>query len=184
EHHVAEGVSVRREDEEVHAGVGGGKLFAAQHARELCPAQPLAKPGLVTAVADDEETEVLYAHAFELLLDLDQKRDVLLDREPAHEAEHGSAAWRFGGALQRIKQLGVNAARHQVTGAVGALRKLVAELGVGREEHPRAGVEERSSGQRKILNFFCGRGDWRSGSRRRNQSERRARYSCTLVCQL
>ena len=59
--YVAEGVSVRGEDEEVHVGVGGGEGFAFEDSGELGAGQALAEPGFFAAVADDEEAEAFVA---------------------------------------------------------------------------------------------------------------------------
>ena len=60
-----------------------------------------------------------------------------------------------------------------------------AQLRVGSEEHLGLASKTRpQSPSPGLQSFWPVGGGWRLGSRRRNQSARRAAYSCTLVCQL
>ena len=54
EDHVAEGVGVRGEDEEIHVGVGGGESDVAEYAGELGVGEGGAEGGFFGSVADDE----------------------------------------------------------------------------------------------------------------------------------
>src|SRR5277367_4903598 len=76
--HIAEGVGVRREDEEVHVGVGARKRFAAQDAGKFGSGQVLAQPTLFGSLADDEEAKIIDSAGSKLLLNLREERDILL----------------------------------------------------------------------------------------------------------
>ena len=90
EHDIAEGVSVRGEDKEIHVGVCLRQRFAAQNTGKLRAMQPLAQPTLLATVTYDEEVK-FFVTLVELLLDLRKKCNILLDRESAHKSEHGLA---------------------------------------------------------------------------------------------
>ena len=120
--------------------------------------QSLAQPGLVTAVADDEKAEVFHSHAFELLLNLHKQPNVLFDREAADEAEDALAVLWIPRALGRMEELRVHAARHQMAGPAGCFFELRAQLGIGRKEHLRNGVELGRSRHGEVFNLLAGGG--------------------------
>ena len=83
-----------------------------------------------------------------------------------------------------MKEIRIDAARHQVAGAAGPALQQRAQLGIGRIENLSHAVEAGNRGQREALDLLAGGDGLMLGSRRRNQPERRAAYSWTLVCQL
>ena len=80
EDYIAESIGMRREDEEVHVGIGAGERFAAQDTGEFSSGQMLAQPRLLGTLADDEEAKIGDAARGELLLDLRKEGDILLNR--------------------------------------------------------------------------------------------------------
>src|SRR5271165_2008354 len=89
EDYVAEGVGVRREDEEVHIGVGARERLTAQDAGKFGSGQMPAQPTLFGSLADDEEAKISDSTRNEPLLDLREEGDVLLYGKTADEAEDG-----------------------------------------------------------------------------------------------
>ena len=125
------------------------------------------------------------AHALQFFLHARQEGDVLLHREPADESEHMVAIVARAVAFRGMKEFGIDAARHQAAGAIGESLQLPAEFGIGSKQELRLAVERGRGAQGQVFDGVARRLRPRHrGSRRRNQLERRAAYSCTLVCQL
>jgi len=83
---VAEGVSVRGEDEEVHVGVGAGEFRTAEDTGELGGGEFAAEEFFFCPVADDEEADG-DSGGIEGALDARKQGDVLFDGEATDEAE-------------------------------------------------------------------------------------------------
>src|SRR5271165_2973646 len=86
--YVAEGVGVRREDEEVHIGVGARKRLTAQDAGKFGSGQMPAQPTLFGSLADDEEAKISDSARNEPLLNLREEGDVLLHGKTADKAKN------------------------------------------------------------------------------------------------
>ena len=132
EDYVAEGVGVGGEDEEIHVGVGRGEGFVAQHAGEYGVGQGAAEMSFFGSVANDEPVG-REAEGAQLRVDFGEKRYILLYREAADVAEHDLAFVRAARAFRWCEEVGVDAALHEVAGAVGGGFEHGAELGVGGE---------------------------------------------------
>ncbi len=115
--HIAEGIRVRGEDEEVHVGVGAGEGFAFQDAGKLRTGKTLAEPAFQRAVAYDHVAEALVALLLKLLLHLGQLGYVFFDGETAYEAQHLVAIFGVAIAFLGMEEIGVYSARHEVAGA-------------------------------------------------------------------
>ena len=142
QHHVAEGVGVRGEDEGIHVGVGARQIRAAKDSGELCALQAPAQPRLFPAVANDEEAEIARAILAKLLFNAHQQRNILLDREASDKTQNEVCIVRATITIGRRKGLRVHAAGHQVAGTSGGAFEDCAKLRVRREEHARLLVIE------------------------------------------
>ena len=133
-------------------------------------------------MADDEPAR-RDAEGAELGVEFGQQRDVFFHGEPAYKAQDDGFAVAGGaGAAGWGEEVGVDAALHQVAGAVGGALQQGTERGWARRglrpaievarRVERGGFDARSSAG-------PARPRWRE-----SQRIRRAAYSCTLVCQL
>jgi hypothetical protein len=105
-------------------------------------------------VADDEK---FFLVLVEIVLNVDQQPDVLLDGEPADETEGADRIFRIACSLGGMEKFGIDAARHQETGAAGRALEERAQLGVGGEEDPCLAVEPGRNRQRQLFNHLAGR---------------------------
>ena len=120
-------------------------------------------------MADDEETKLLWpippqrrrpvaGAPADCSAGLSEEGDVFLDGEAADITEDVVAVVGVAVALGGMEEVGVDAAGHEVAGAVGGVFEEAAEIGVGREEHLGGGVEAGDDSDGEIFNFLAGGG--------------------------
>jgi hypothetical protein len=181
-HHIAERVGVRGEDEQVHVGVGRGKRFPAQARRRTrraairsrshasSPPWPtMRKRKLLCPIASNSScTRPAAPHSSRRRADPQSPA-----RDRGHRARAAFAGMNSSASTPRgIRWQGRPVARSSSAQSSGLGAKAPAPW--SRTWPRRPGSDPRWSARWQRLR----------GSRRTNQSDRRARYSCTLVCQL
>src|SRR5262249_31607615 len=141
ENNVAKGVGMRREDEEVHVGVGLGQRGTTENTGEVSMSECGAERGFFCTVAYDEEAEVGDAESDKLAFDAGEQSDILFDGQATDEAEDEGVVVDWTGAVRRGELFRVNAALHQVAGPARRALEHGTELFVWRIEHASERVE-------------------------------------------
>ncbi len=128
------------EDEEVEVGVGSGEGFATEDAGEFGVGEGGAEGGFFGAVADDEPAGG-EAEGAELGVDFGEEGYVFFYAEAAYVAEQDVRVVGGTGAASGGEEGGVDAALHEVAGAVGSALEEGAEGGVGGVEGVGSAIE-------------------------------------------
>ena len=145
EDYVAEGVGVGGEDEEIHVGVGGGEGFVAEDAGHVGVGKGAAEGCFFGSVTDDVPVRG-DAEGAELRVDFGEKRYIFFYGEAAYVAQDWLADFGVverAGAARGGEEIGVDAALHEVAGAVDGAVEEGAEGGVGGVESLGAAIELR-----------------------------------------
>src|SRR5579864_4946875 len=113
---VAEGVRARRENEQVHIGVGLSEFAAAENAWQNAVLKITLKPLALTAVTNNDDGEIRVASGEERAFDIDQKADIFFRSDAADEAQAERGV--VNGPMPWIELIAIDAPRHEERRAV------------------------------------------------------------------
>ncbi len=134
------------------------------------------------SLSDDAEAKVADPAILQFLLNASQQRHVLLHAQASHKSQDEVRNPTLRAAALRRKQLGIDAALHQVTGAACLPLQQAAKVRIRRKENPGPLVQDGGDVQRRPFNAAGARRRLPAGRCSNSQCDRVAAYSCRFVC--